>query len=387
VYDFETLVSEVLRARRELNRAQLLELVAEKKKNVGSGYLTDQGALFLIAGESGIQLKHLTSTDLTLKDIYAGANDITVVARVLAVYPIMGYKRKDGTKGAYRRLALFDKDDIVRLTIWDDNADIDLKEIAVDSPVRVSNGYVRHGLDGKPNLNLGKRGKIELLSDTSIVAKLPSLRSITRRPGEVPTDGNLAAAEGIAASKSRVSNFTRDDGSQGHMMQFELGGGNDSRRIRVVIWNGTELPEVNPGEKVRITNLRVKKTSQGETELHGDSGSLIQPTVVSSSVVKVKEVKTSGGEMNLEVMALSKGRVKEVILKDGEVVKKGEIIVGDDTAEITVVGWRELSNHLANIDAGEKLLLTGVTHQTTKMGTEILQLGGRSKVERVPRAA
>ena len=100
-----------------------MEQIQEKKRNVGAGFLTDQGALFLIAGELGVQLKHMTSTDLTLKDIYAGANDITIVARVLAIYPISEYKKKDGGVGSYRRLSLFDKSNVVRLTIWDDNQD------------------------------------------------------------------------------------------------------------------------------------------------------------------------------------------------------------------------------------------------------------------------
>ena len=85
VYDFDSLLEEVLRNRPELTRGQIMEQIQEKKREVGAGFLTDQGALFLIAGELGVQLSHMTSTDLTLKDVDAGANDITIVARVLAI--------------------------------------------------------------------------------------------------------------------------------------------------------------------------------------------------------------------------------------------------------------------------------------------------------------
>src|ERR1700688_1035314 len=110
MYDFETLVTEVLRNKPEITRDSLMELVQEKKRTVGSGYLTDQGALFLIAGELGVRLQHMITADLTLKDLHIGANDITVVARVLAIYPISEFKKKDGSGvGRYRRVNLFDR--------------------------------------------------------------------------------------------------------------------------------------------------------------------------------------------------------------------------------------------------------------------------------------
>src|SRR6267143_557253 len=127
MYDFDDLMTEVLRSKPEISRDSLMEQVREKKRTVGSGYLTDQGALFLIAGELGVRLERITSTDLGLKDLYVGANDITVVARVFAIYPTNEYERKDGRgRGRYRRIGLFDSDNVAGLTLWDDRVeDID----------------------------------------------------------------------------------------------------------------------------------------------------------------------------------------------------------------------------------------------------------------------
>src|ERR1017187_3444379 len=192
VYDFDTLLDEILTHRPELTRDQIIEQIQVKKRDVGAGFLTEQGALFLIAGELGVQLRHMTSTDLTLKDIYAGANDITIVARILAIYPISEFKKKDGNVGRYRRLSLFDKSYVSRLTIWDDNEDaIKLEGMSVDMPVRISNGYVRPGLDGKPSLNLGQRGKIQVLSDENLISRLMPLSKLTRKVGEVEEEQNI----------------------------------------------------------------------------------------------------------------------------------------------------------------------------------------------------
>ena len=122
MYDFDALVDEVIRNKPEISRSSLMELVQEKKRTVGSGYLTDQGALFLIAGELGVKLQHMITADLTLKDLHIGANDITVVARVSGDIPDLRVQ-EEGRKrrGRYRRVNLFDRNGIGRLTIWEDN--------------------------------------------------------------------------------------------------------------------------------------------------------------------------------------------------------------------------------------------------------------------------
>jgi len=103
MYDFETLIGELLQQKPELGRDEVLRRIEEKKRTVGAGYLTDQGALFLVAGELGVSLrKGDASSDMTIKDLYIGANDVTVVARVLAVYPVATYNKKDGGKGSTR---------------------------------------------------------------------------------------------------------------------------------------------------------------------------------------------------------------------------------------------------------------------------------------------
>jgi len=218
MYDFEALVTEVIRNKPEISRESLMERVQEKKRTVGSGYLTDQGALFLIAGELGVKLQHMITADLTLKDLHIGANDITVVARVLAIYPVAEFKKKDGSGvGRYRRVNLFDRNGVGRLTIWEDNEEaMKLSGIEVDAPVRVVSAYVKQGLDGRPNLNLGKRGRIEVITEASAASKLASLSMLSKQVGEVQAGEIVLGVEGLAATDSRRSRFVRrDDGSNG----------------------------------------------------------------------------------------------------------------------------------------------------------------------------
>lgn len=388
MYEFESLLEEILRNKPDMTRSDIIESIEAKKRVVGAGYLTDQGALFLIAGELGVQLKHLTS-DLTLKDLYLGANDITIVARVLATYPISEYKKKDGSVGRYRRVNLFDRESVVRLTIWDDNHEaIGLEGIVADTLVRVSNAYVRPGLDNKPSLNLGKRGRIDAVNDQMLASKIASLSRLAKSIGQAADDQNVLAIEGIASSNSRSSNFVRGDGTPGSLTQFDIAG-TEGTKSRVVVWNPRNIPEVKAGQAVFITNVRVKKGNNGEREFHGDSGSLVQVNGSSQSktepvLTKINQVVKTVGPINLEVMALSEGVANEVSLKDGTTTRKAELVIGDDTGEITIVGWREAAEKLSGIDVGQKVRIFGVERRISRLGVETLQLESASKIEVLP---
>jgi ssDNA-binding replication factor A large subunit len=206
------------------------------------------------------------------------------------------------------------------------------------------------------------------------------------------------AVEGLATSESRRSTFTRrDDNSNGSLTQFELKGPGD-KTTKIVVWDAGDLPEVKPGTKVRVTNLRHKKGRQGDAELHGDSATAIQLLGSEGDqrsspeagrvlqLVKVAEVgkhAANGGSVSLEVMALSNGSVREVSLKDRSTTKKGEVVLGDDTGEITAVSWDEASKMIGDIKAGETLRVHGATVQVSKMGVETLELSLSSKLERL----
>src|SRR5262249_9357223 len=153
----------------------------------------------------------------------------------------------------------------------------------------------------------------------------------------------IPVVEGIAISGSRTSNFTRRDGSPGCLTQFELSEESGLVKIRTVIWDAAGL-EVKAGQKLWMTNVRIKKNMNGERELHGDKGSGIigvsaqketaQPV---GKLVKVDLVKNPRQRYSIEVMAVSAPTVHEVQLNDGSSAKKAEQVFADETGEITVI--------------------------------------------------
>ena len=71
--DFEELLSKLLEKIPELSRSVIEEKINEKKDRIGSGYLTDEGALFLIASDLGVSLEESQKTEIELKDLFVGA--------------------------------------------------------------------------------------------------------------------------------------------------------------------------------------------------------------------------------------------------------------------------------------------------------------------------
>jgi ssDNA-binding replication factor A large subunit len=462
MYDFDALLGELLQSRPELSREEVLRRIEDKKRTVGAGYLTDQGALFLVAGELGVSLrKDDASSDMTIRDLYIGANDVTVVARVLAVYPVATFNKKDGGTGKYQRLTLFDGKSSVRFTVWEEGLEqLEKLGLEADKTVRVVSAYVKQGLDGKPNLNLGKRGRVEMLTDEKVLAKLPPLSVVAQKLPALTKEEQFNALECVVSSEPRFSEFVRSDGSPGSLFQFGAaqGGGKETR---VVIWSPSARPELKVGQKVRVTNVRARRSNSGDFEVHGDAGSVIllgppaerselRVAATSSSqaakvvlgvgrdkkvrfidvgpgvkepvqgdvvgvtpdearedrlfcrsrdsiqlveegtfpglgelAMKLREVKEEDSQVMVEVIALSHGSVDDVRLRDGSTVKKGELVVGDDTGEMKLVAWRDLSGRVSGIQPGERLRMVGVVQKSTKMGGWVLQLSNLSVIERI----
>ena len=69
--EFDDLLQKLLDQKPELSRSDIEEQIKQKKEKIGAGYLTDQGALFLIASDYGITLSEPLKVEIGIKDLYA----------------------------------------------------------------------------------------------------------------------------------------------------------------------------------------------------------------------------------------------------------------------------------------------------------------------------
>jgi len=122
--EFESLVNKLLELKPELSKADLEEQIKQKKEKIGAGYLTNQGALFLIASDYGITLSEPMKNEIGLKDLYAGAKEISLETRVLNFSPAKQFSRKDGSPFYLRTMTVYDANSTASVKLWDEKANL-----------------------------------------------------------------------------------------------------------------------------------------------------------------------------------------------------------------------------------------------------------------------
>jgi len=122
--EFEELLKKIQEQKPELTKQDIDDKVKQKIEKIGPGYLTDEGALFLIAKDLGISLKQTLKTEMSLKDIYVGAKDVSIESRVLNISPTKQFSRKDGSPFLLRTMTVYDNDSTVSVKLWDEKANL-----------------------------------------------------------------------------------------------------------------------------------------------------------------------------------------------------------------------------------------------------------------------
>jgi replication factor A1 len=162
----EEIINRILSSRSDLNSKEILEMVKKKKSEAGD-FLTDETAARIAASELGVEIvKKPFRLKIQIQDLISGLNDVTVAGQVVAVYAPKTFTRRDWTEGKLASLVVSDESGTLRVVLWDDKVElVEGGKIQREQTVRISHGYVREGLDGKPELHLGQRGSIKVIKE------------------------------------------------------------------------------------------------------------------------------------------------------------------------------------------------------------------------------
>jgi len=273
--EFDSLINKLLEQKPELSREDIEDLIQKKKEKIGAGYLTDQGALFLIASDLGVSLSEPLKVEMSLKDIYVGAKEITLETRVMNVYPARQFSRKDGSQFMLRNMTVYDGDQRAKVKLWDEKANLPgIENLKPGDLVKIIKAYVKSDLKGNPIINVGSGSTVE---PNRTESKIPSLDDITDDVSHVKENQQNLVVSGILDGNIRTTEFTNFKGEQSKALQLRLKG-TDGTIIRAVLWNKDEnsIPKVvNPGAKARLIGVNTK-TGQMGLELHGDEGTVLE---------------------------------------------------------------------------------------------------------------
>lgn len=283
---FESLLSDLLSKKTDYSKEQVLELIREKRTKVGAGYLTDQGALFLVASDLKVSLKYDPSPPRTkLSELNSERRGIAVVARVLS----LGMPRRfesNSRQGFLMKVVLYDESKKISVsTVWDYK--IGLRLVSAAAPgtaIKVSNCYTKAGIDGTQSLNIPDSSEVTILEEGNPIVKsipVPNELAVDIDKLQNHLGSGLLIVGGVVAEPVRRQEFTRTkDSLQKHFLSFSLKSReSESNAVRVVLWGNSNphIEKLTVGEEATLAGVRARSNSfQGsdQIELHGDDSTI-----------------------------------------------------------------------------------------------------------------
>ena len=272
--EFEELISKLLEKVPELSRSVIEERINEKKEKVGAGYLTDQGAIFLVAADLGVTLEQSQKSEVAIKDLYIGAKEVTLESRVLNISPTKQFTKKDGSSFSLRTITVYDNNSTASVKLWDEKANLPgLDELKPGDLIKIIKAYVKSDLTGAPTINIGSGASIETSESESDIVSIDS--KITD-VSEIKEDQRDLIVTGTLGSAMSLLEFTNSKGQPSKALKFRLRGQNKNL-INVVLWGKDEsiLPKIiSQDAKVKLFGVRTKTGMQG-LEIHGNDATLV----------------------------------------------------------------------------------------------------------------
>ena len=272
--DLEKHIEEILAQRPELTRMDVEEKIKLKKEKIGAGYLTDQGALFLIASDLGIMLSESTKSEVALKDIYSGAKEVSLETRVLNLSPAKQFLRKDGSPFYLRTMTVYDGNSTASVKLWDEKANLpNIESLKPGDLIKIIKAYVKEDLDGTPAINIGSNSNIEIMDSES---SIPPIDTLTKDVSELNKEEKDLVVSGTIEGMINEMRYTDSKGQPKKALRMRIKG-KDGSEMKVVLWGKTEseIPNmISKSAKVKLLGVSARSRNQ-ELEIHGNDATIM----------------------------------------------------------------------------------------------------------------
>ena len=337
----------------------------EEKKETAEGYFTDEVAARIIALELGVEVPWWEPfrPEVLIQDLISGLNDVTVMGRVITVYPIRTFTRPDGTEGRVMHLLIADKTGTSRVVLWDDKTSLaESSKIKRGQIIKVSHGYVREGLDGKLELHVGRRGEVQVSPSGVVEGKYPARAQVTKVHELKPNMRDVDVLARVVHA-GEVREFKRSSGEKGQVSTLLIR--DETGTVSLNLWDEkAPLSErVHPGDSVlaegaytreRFGRVNLNIGRRGTLSLNPELAEAKKLPPYEEATVKIAEVK-EGGPFTVRGTVAETPTIREVVTARDEKVKVASFELTDDTGKIRVSAWRRLADFVKDLTAGTQI--------------------------------
>jgi ssDNA-binding replication factor A large subunit len=206
--------------------------------------------------------------------LFAGLYDVTVVGRLVAVFPVKTFSGAEKS-GKFATLMLADSEGLLRVMLWNEQAErIERGELKAGQAVRLLHGYTRNDRYGKTELHMGSKSLIEIQTDPP-AANVVSFEKFTAKIKTLTSASGNVHINGTIKTVYEKRSFTKNDNTEGAVLRLAVA--DESGEVMVVAWNEktVELEQAKPNMRLLLVNARVKEASNGAVEVHVDSNTFV----------------------------------------------------------------------------------------------------------------
>ncbi len=356
-----------------LHKDEIEKKVQEKKEEL-KGLISDEGALFIIAKELGVDVKDqnsefLEDIEINIQDINPNMRNIALIGRIKDVYRISTFNKKDGEEGKVGSFLLNDKSGDIRIVLWDEQAEI-LKNnnFNINELVKIINGYAKEGKFGV-EVHIGKLGKIILSPNDIDYKKYPKITNKQIVPiGEINLSQRLISVEGIVIQKNKINEFEKKDGNIGKVSSIYLS--DPTKSMRITFWDDkTEiLNDIKVNDVICITNLNPRQNRLDPNQIdlmatfNSEISKIEKEIKINENIVKkIKLLQERNDMVSFKGIISSIDNLKKINLRSGDEVSLLSFVVSDDTDGIRITLWRDSAEEYSNLlEMGQGVFLKNV---------------------------
>ena len=353
------MIEQILATHPEISREQILERLDREKRKTGS-FISDDVLLRMIAAEFGVEVsKEARTPTLSIRDLIPSLNDVTVVGRVVAVFPPKTFKANKSGKVA--SLLIADENSILRIVLWNDKTEVmESGKVKVGHIIRFSHGYTKEDYSGRVELHVRKRSGIEINPKDVETKDYPTISKFTTKIGEITQrhKNKRVNISGTVKKLFPIFTFKKRDSSSGKVERFMFA--DETGEIPVVVWNEKvdELEEtLRKGVKLQLVNAKVKKTMSKGLEIHVNSQTYVEAITLKEEFLKIANLKGDLKHVNVKGAVVTIQMLRNVKTSRAELVKLAVFEVKDETGKIWVSAWRKHADTVSNLKVGDKVII------------------------------
>lgn len=316
-----------------------------------------------------------------VEDIIADSKAVSFIARIISAFEVKEFTRYDGTIGRVGNLIVGDETGNIRITLWDNIADlIKTDKIKVGQTVQIS-GYVKRGYSGI-EVNVGNNDFLTESEEQIKVTKIvQQIKDIKDGMGDLNLTGKVLEI-------SDVRTFQRKDGNAGKVGNLLLGDATGT--TRVTLWDEKTdiLTDIKYGDTVEVINgYTQENTFSHKVELQIGNQGMIRKSEkqieYKEKAIPIADITAEMTDINIFGKVLDISVMRTFEKKNGSPGRVRNLLLGDATGKISVSLWDEKTDFLEEVNFDETVEVLHADSRENVFSQQVeLNLGARGIIRK-----